>query len=165
MNLEISIEHEPWQKIDVKNVVDTCVNCVFSELKLNHNNIEICFLFTKDEEVKILNKTYRGINKSTNVLSFPADPIDNQSYEDCNIDKENVVSKPCILGSIAFAYETVKTEVVDQQKTFLDHLKHLIVHSILHLLGYDHNNENSTKNMENLEIKLLKKLNVRNPYE
>ncbi len=63
MNLEISIEHNGWKRSNVRSIVSNCVNAVFSELKLNHYNVEICFLFTDDEEVRVLNRTYRGIDK------------------------------------------------------------------------------------------------------
>lgn len=158
MNLEISIENDSWNNIDVNKITQNCVYCIFSELKLKRDNIEICFLFTNDDEVQTLNKTYRGIDKPTNVLSFPADSMD-----DLDDDPEN--RPTCLIGSAAFAYETIERESREQQKSFSDHLNHLVIHSILHLLGYDHVDESEAKVMENLEVSLLKKLNIANPYE
>jgi probable rRNA maturation factor len=176
MNLEISVEHDAWNKdIDIKSTATECVDAVFAELKLNHYNVEICFLFTNDDEMRMLNKTYRGVDKSTSVLSFPSnvqkemlhdfvycddlgeDPLsgDDNSYCCCNA---------CILGSIVFAHETAEYESKNQNKTMKDHLRHLIVHSVLHLLGYDHASDREAEQMEKLEIKILEKLNVANPY-
>ena len=167
MNLEISIEHNGWKRSNVRSIVSNCVNAVFSELKLNHYNVEICFLFTDDEEVRVLNKTYRGIDKPTNVLSFPADDIDDieSDFGDvCGCD--TLGCSTCILGSVAIAYETVERETDEQTDvSFDDHLRHLIVHSVLHLLGYDHIGDAEAEQMESLEIKILESLNVANPYQ
>ncbi|GHU12866.1 endoribonuclease YbeY [Alphaproteobacteria bacterium] len=166
MNLEISVECDGWSRCDVKSITGRCVSAVFSELKLNHYNVEICFLFTDDEELQILNNTYRGINKPTNVLSFPADSIDNASEDYC-IDDENDgkhCSNWCVLGSIAMAYETIDRESTEQEKSFDDHLMHLVVHGVLHLLGYDHSDSSDAGQMETLEVEILSGLNVANPY-
>ncbi|MDR0968542.1 MAG: rRNA maturation RNase YbeY [Holosporaceae bacterium] len=151
MNLAITIEGDSWNEEEVKPVVEKCVQAVFDEVGLNDDNVEVCFLFTTDEEVRSLNKTYRGINKPTNVLSFPADILS----EDAEY---------CILGSIALAFETVEREAREQKKSFYDHLKHLLVHGMLHLFRYDHAEESEAEQMEALEAKILKKLNVKDPY-
>ncbi len=159
MNLEICIESDLWNSINLDKIVDKCVNAVFSKMELKAENIEICFLFANDEEVKLLNKTYRGIDKATNVLSFPANSIETQ--DDYEEDECNII----ILGSVALAYETIENESIDQNKNIEDHISHLIVHSVLHLLGYDHIDSVEAKHMEDLEIQILSTLNVHNPYE
>ncbi|MBQ7673989.1 MAG: rRNA maturation RNase YbeY [Alphaproteobacteria bacterium] len=166
MNLEISIEYEPWNKSNIRSIVNNCVNAVFSELNINHYNVEICFLFTNDEEVRVLNRTYRGIDKPTNVLSFPADNIDDIE-SDCGdvCGCDTFGCNTCVLGSVALAYETLEREIVDTSVSFDDHLRHLVVHSVLHLLGYDHIGETEAEQMESLEIKILKSLNVADPYQ
>ncbi|MDR0631912.1 MAG: rRNA maturation RNase YbeY [Holosporaceae bacterium] len=151
MNLEISITYDSWNEEKVRPIAMECAKTVFTTVGLNKNNVEICLLFTNDEEVCVLNKTYRGIDKPTNVLSFPMEsPLEGNDYY--------------ILGSIALAFETTKRESLEQKKSFHDHLKHLIVHSLLHLLRYDHANENEAEQMEMLEVDILKKMNVKNPY-
>jgi probable rRNA maturation factor len=175
MNLEICVEYEPWNEIDIRQLLSECIDATFSRLNLNHYNIEICFLFTDDDEVQSLNKTYRGIDKPTNVLSFPA-----FSTYDAGINSDNDINdcdccddvcdsccccNECILGSVAIAYETVERESNDQKKTLADHLRHLVVHSVLHLLGYDHSDDPQMEQMETLEIQILEKLSVSNPYE
>jgi probable rRNA maturation factor len=142
-------------------------------------NVEVCFLFTDDEEVRILNKTYRGVDKPTNVLSFPADYLDDSIDDDDGNDDNNDDSdygndgygdndkedNRChILGSIALAFETIERESIEQKKSIQNHLRHLIIHGILHLLRYDHQEESEAEEMENIEIKILKKFGVENPY-
>jgi probable rRNA maturation factor len=151
MNLEISVTYDSWNEEEVRPIAMECAKAVFSAVGLSKNNVEICLLFADDEEVRILNKTYRGIDKPTNVLSFPMEsPLDSDDYY--------------ILGSIALAFETIKRESLEQKKSFHDHLKHLVVHSLLHLFRYDHANENEAEQMEMLEVAILKKMNVKNPY-
>jgi len=175
MNLEISIEGTDWNEEEVRSVTRDCANAVFSDLELDGEDVEICFLFTGDDEVRNLNKTYRGIDQPTNVLSFPADFMEQEECCcdddccDCNCCNDDYDEDDdcgiCILGSIALAFETIKKEAFEQDKSFQDHLKHLVVHGLLHLLRYDHEDESDAQEMESLEVRVLEKLNVKNPYE
>ena len=98
-----------------------------------------------EEEIHRLNKQYRNVDKPTNVLSFP--------------------NTGNVLGDIVLCLEVVQKEAVDQQKTYKSHLTHLIVHSILHLLGYDHISDEEAEEMEQKEIDILKTVfKIENPY-
>ena len=99
-------------------------------------------------EIKELNRRFLKQNKATNVLSFPSDP---KCYED-------------LLGEIAICPSVIKEESIVQGKKEHDHLIHLILHSVLHLLGYDHEDSKSAEVMEEIEINTLKKLGIANPY-
>ncbi len=107
---------------------------------------EIAIVLADDEFVKDLNSQYRGKNKPTNVLSFPASPMTPE------------------LGDIVLAIETIEKEAREQKKTFRNHATHLLVHGFLHLLGYDHMEEKQADIMEKMEIKILEKLGITNPY-
>jgi len=109
-------------------------------------------MLANDKTVKNLNKKFRGKNLPTNVLSFPAQGLNLRNYR-------KFTSDFVMLGDIAVAYETVKQEAKAQGKKFIDHLRHLLIHAVLHLVGYDHG-----KTMETLEIKLLKRYGIKNPY-
>ena len=97
-----------------------------------------------------LNKTYRGKNYPTNVLSFPLD-LPEEVEED-------------LIGDLAICAEVVAKEAQEQGKQVSDHWAHLTIHGVLHLLGYDHTNDRDAKIMEELEVKLLSQLEIGDPY-
>lgn len=110
------------------------------------------FRLSDDAEVQQLNKQFRGKDKPTNVLSFPAD-LDFTEPDEA-----------LYVGDIIFAMPTVAREATEQGKTIEDHLKHLTVHGVLHLFGYDHIEDKEANIMENLEIDILNALKINNPY-
>ena len=105
--------------------------------------------FISKEAIKELNSEFLKKDKPTNILSFPSTGL---SFGDE------------ILGDIAICPEIIKKEAAIQNKEEQDHLSHLIIHSLLHLAGYDHQEADSAKQMESLEVKALKKLGIANPY-
>ena len=115
---------------------------------------EVSVLLTDDAAVHTLNKEYRGVDKPTNVLSFAA--LD---------DEDEPVVDPMLLGDIVVAFETTKREAEEQGCSLPDHLFHLIVHGMLHLIGYDHIEEEDAVEMETLEIAVLAESGIGNPYE
>jgi len=111
----------------------------------NAENLEISVVFADMEEIRELNCRFRNVDKPTNVLSFPNDGI--------------------FLGDIVLCYDVIRNEALEQNKMFDSHMIHLIIHSILHLLGYDHISEDEAVEMENLEIKILSEVfGIDNPY-
>ncbi len=137
---------KPYQKT-IRNIMEVAA----VEMKLRSaagQKIEVALVLADDAFVKGLNSQYRGKNKPTNVLSFP--------------DDDYAVTNN--LGDIVFAFETIEKEAREQEKTFRDHVGHLLVHGFLHLLGHDHMEEKEALLMENKEIKILKKLGINNPY-
>ena len=123
------------------------------------NHVEVSFLFTTDPEVQLLNKNFRSKDQPTNVLSFPDTELTPE-----NLKTALMFDEPLLLGDIALAEETILKEAIAQEKTAPDHLTHLILHGILHLLGYDHVVDSDAEQMEQLEIKLLAELGIQNPY-
>ena len=115
------------------------------------NNILISILFSGDKKVAELNKFYRNTNRPTNVLSFPSTQINPKSK--------------FFLGDIIFSSQTIIEEAKSNNKNLEDHLMHLFIHGVLHLLGYDHETEDDATIMETLEIKILKNINIDNPYK
>ena len=109
----------------------------------------INFSFVSEEEIRKLNLTFLKKDKPTNVLSFPSPATD------LNQD---------LLGDIAICIDIIKKESLEQGKEAADHLIHIILHSVLHLVGYDHEDEASANKMELLEISTLKKIGIANPY-
>jgi probable rRNA maturation factor len=116
--------------------------------------IELCVLLADDTEQRRLNSLFRGHDTPTNVLAFPA-------WEP---GMRSLPGAPLSLGDIVLAFETVAREAAEQSKPFADHLRHLIVHGVLHLLGHDHQTADAASMMEALETVILAKLGVSDPY-
>tara|TARA_R110002096_G_scaffold20029_6_gene66750 strand:+ start:473 stop:1024 length:552 start_codon:yes stop_codon:yes gene_type:complete len=115
---------------------------------------ELSVLLADNTFVQSLNRKFRGKDKPTNVLSFPNAPTPAGAHYD----------EPSSLGDIALAYETVKAEAKTHHKSFDDHLAHLVVHGVLHLLGYDHMDDKDAEKMEKRERDLLKLFGIADPY-
>jgi probable rRNA maturation factor len=116
--------------------------------------VELCVVLADDIEQQRLNSLFRGQDAPTNVLAFPAWEPGMRSPPDA----------PLLLGDIVLAFETVAREAAEQSKPFGDHLRHLIVHGVLHLLGYDHLTQAEAAIMEPLEKSILAELGVPDPY-
>jgi probable rRNA maturation factor len=116
---------------------------------------ELAVMLTDDDGIRTLNQNWRGIDKATNVLSFPAlQPTGAVGPDDA----------PRMLGDIAIAYQTTRREADEEQKPFDHHLSHLAVHGFLHLIGYDHENDGEAEAMESLEREILAQLGIPDPY-
>lgn len=113
---------------------------------------ELSLLFTDDASIQTLNREWRGKNKPTNVLSFPAFSL-----------KPGNQPGPA-MGDVVLARETVSREAGEEGKSVESHLSHLIVHGVLHLLGYDHETDEDAAVMEDLERLILADLGIADPY-
>lgn len=113
---------------------------------------ELSLVFTDDASIREINAEWRNQDKPTNVLSFPAFPLE-----------PGKMPGP-MLGDIIIARETVEREAVDLEKSFSDHLTHLLVHGFLHLFGYDHMEKDEAERMEDLETRILAELGLSDPY-
>lgn len=112
---------------------------------------EVSIVLTDDTSIQKLNREWRGIDKPTNVLSFPAATLGLQG-------------PPRLLGDVIIAYETLAREAAEEAKPFLHHLAHIAVHGHLHLLGYDHRTDSEAGAMEALERDILSRLRIADPY-
>jgi probable rRNA maturation factor len=121
-----------------------------SGLELRHG-AEVCVHLVGDADIQALNKQWRGRNAPTNVLSFPA------------AAPEQICAAK-LLGDIFIAFETIFREAEEDGKRLADHFRHLIVHGFLHLFGYDHDVDASADAMEALEVRILARLGVADPY-
>ncbi|MDP2205824.1 MAG: rRNA maturation RNase YbeY [Alphaproteobacteria bacterium] len=123
---------------------------------------EVSVILTDDSEVRRLNREFRRIDKPTNVLSFPQ--IDLESFKKSSLDvfPKNMHIP---LGDIVLGYQTIARETREQKKTLENHTVHLVVHGVLHLLGYDHMRDKEAKIMERLECDILESLGYDDPYK
>ncbi len=118
--------------------------------------VEVSAVLTDDAQVQILNRDYRGKDKPTNVLSFPQlDEMAESLPDDAAIP----------LGDLALAYETVASEAKARDIDIGQHVTHLVVHGLLHLVGFDHEDDHSAEAMEQLEIQVMKRLGLPDPYQ
>lgn len=144
--IEIEIEDPAWAAAltDVEALVRTAANATLLQQEAS---AAIVILLADDAALRDLNARFRGKDAATNVLSFPAAP-----------NPEN------LLGDVALAFGACSREAAQQGKPLAHHLQHLTVHGVLHLLGYDHIDDDETSDMEALERTVLAQLGVPDPY-
>ena len=136
-------------------MIHRAINAAAEIADADVGDAELAVMLTDDSGDPHAQPQWRGIDKPTNVLSFPAlQPTGAAAPDDA----------PRMLGDIAIAYETTRKEADDEQKPFDHHLSHLAVHGFLHLIGYDHENDDDAEAMEGLEREILAQLGIPDPY-
>ncbi|MDD9328954.1 MAG: rRNA maturation RNase YbeY, partial [Bartonella sp.] len=140
ISIDITIESAKWNNEKMLyNITENALVTTLQHLSLNEITSELSLLFTDDTHMAQINARWRNHNKPTNVLSFPAFPL------------KAGQNPKLTLGDIVIAQETVMREAEEEKKSFQDHLTHIIIHGILHLLGYDHQTNDEANQMEKLE--------------
>ncbi len=153
VDIDLSLEAGDWpSEAELAALADAAVAAALAELGVKGGHSELSILFTDDAHIRALNAEWRGKDKATNVLSFPAFPV-----------APGDALSP-MLGDIVLAAETVRAESVLESKSFDHHLTHLVVHGLLHLLGYDHETDDDAEEMEALERRILARLAIADPY-
>lgn len=168
--IDIEIKSKIWQNIhNIKPFIKKRVNFLLHQtelksfLKKPNNYLELMISLVSDNQIRTINHQFRNKNKATDILSFPF--LDENLIKEKGLEKTINNKSDLILGDIILSLETTRKEAAQNNKKLLDHISHLLLHSILHLIGYNHENDSEAKKMEELEIKILKKLNISNPYQ
>jgi probable rRNA maturation factor len=144
--VDVKIEIPSWRKAWPRVVAETKLLLRLASEHPGHGEVgEVTVVFAGDATLKDLNSRFRRKDKPTNVLSFP--------------DGENSPG-----GGIALSFETISAEAKAQGKPFVNHAKHMILHGFLHLLGHDHDKPRAARLMEGLEIAMLARMGIPNPY-
>lgn len=153
LSLEISTASDLWRGLPRARALarETLAACLAESGFGVGAGSGVSLRLTDDAEVRRLNARWRGIDKPTNVLSFPAAPKERSS-------------DATMLGDIALAYETLAREAQESGASLADHYRHLVAHGFLHLIGYDHQMDEEAERMEELETRVLARLGVANPY-
>lgn len=164
VHVDMVVNHDAWEETGLElddfaeDVIALTLSMAEMPPELKDREIEVCVVLTDDSEIHTLNRDFRGMDKPTNVLSFAN--LDSDSAGD-ELAMEDM---PFSLGDVIIAWETMQREALDQNKKFENHLRHMLVHGTLHLLGYDHMDDEEAATMEGLEIRILEKMSVENPY-
>lgn len=153
---EVIVAAECWQdQPDAEAIIQRAIDAAAQISDADAGDAEVAVMLTDDAGIRTLNNNWRGIDKPTNVLSFPALQPTGPVGED---------DPPRMLGDIAIAYETMRREADEAEKPFEHHLSHLAVHGFLHLIGYDHEADGEAEEMEALETEILARLGIPDPY-
>ncbi len=151
IDIQVSDKRYYLKKIFLKKFCRHIIVTAWDYMKA-YTPAEVSVVLADNHFVQILNRDYRGKDKPTNVLSFET-------------GMKPIKGQPFVAGDIIVAYETVLKEATEQEKSFSEHLAHLLVHGTLHLLGEDHLTDKQADKMEAKEIKIMKQLGYQNPYE
>ena len=153
MTVSIEVEDESWLALaGLDLLARKAVDAALAGAGVTEPG-EIALLFTDDNSIAEINAEWRGKDKPTNVLSFPS--------PDMPLPEGEVRH----LGDIVLAHGVIVGEAGEQGKTLRDHTAHLIVHGVLHLLGYDHETDAEAEEMERLEAAILNGIGIADPYE
>jgi len=153
LEVEIVLENPDWSAIaDLDGRIVHAARTALEQAAVTvQPGCELAVLLTDDAAIGALNARWRNKDMPTNVLSFPAVALD------------RIATSP-VLGDIALAYETCAREAQVEARPLVDHILHLVVHGVLHLVGYDHQTEAEATTMEDLERTILARLGVPDPY-
>ncbi len=165
MDLDVAIEDDRWDEADLDALAEVAVRAVLARLEIEPEDCEISVLGCDDARIAVLNADFRGKEKATNVLSWPAEErgavAEGAMPAAPEPDRFGAIS----LGDIAISYDTCAAEALAAGKALKDHAMHLLVHGTLHLLGFDHIRDGDAALMEGIETEILGKMGIADPYE
>ncbi len=158
--VDISLESDTWlsELPDVEALVHRVAQAAVSAVPKTPSKAELSVLLSGDANIRRLNRDYRASDAATNVLAFG-------NYDQAK-DQAGPISdvRPVLIGDVVIAFETVAREAADQKKPLSHHVSHLLVHGVLHLLGYNHDEDTAAHVMEDLERAILAGLGIPDPY-
>lgn len=162
MLCDVVIEDDRWLAAGLEHLAEHAARATLEHLSLDPEDWEISILGCEDARIAVLNTEFRNTPQPTNVLSWPSEE---RGAEEVGVppDLPTPDTDP-ELGDIAIAWETCVREAEEGNKSLADHVTHLIVHAVLHLLGYDHLRDQDATLMETTEVDILGKLGVSDPY-
>jgi probable rRNA maturation factor len=160
------IEDERWRAVSFEELAETASQAVLAHLGMVADVFEIAVLACDDARIAELNADFRDTDKATNVLSWPSEERGVEHDGDVpELPEQSFPGMPEELGDIAISYDTCAREAEAADKPMAEHVTHLMVHGMLHLLGYDHVRDKDATLMEGLETTILGKMGLADPYE
>jgi probable rRNA maturation factor len=170
LDLQVFCNSKLWQSFgDSSKISDIIKKIVRKLIKLSpiypfiskQHIISLEISLLSDRQITKINQQFRNQNKATNVISLA---VIDKEINNMGLEKFFANNRHIFLGEIFLSYERLLTEANNENKDFTSHLTHLILHSILHLIGFDHIEEKEADIMENIEISILQQINIKNPY-
>lgn len=159
------IEDERWEAFGLGPIATRAVTAALTALGLPTTGLSLVVMGCDDARIAALNSEFRGKTKPTNVLSWPAwDLAPDTDGEAPEAPEVGSAEEAEPLGDIALAYETCEREALAAGKPMADHVTHLVIHGLLHCLGYDHVRDGDAARMEGLEVQILASLGLPDPY-
>lgn len=163
--VDIVFDDARWEALGLSALAERASVATLAGLGLAAEGFEISLLATSDARIAGLNADFRGKPTPTNVLSWPSEERGpDQPGAAPDLPEPGTSEAPAALGDIALAWETCASEAVAQGKAMADHVTHLVVHAVLHLLGHDHVEEADARLMESREVQILATLGISDPY-
>ena len=170
LDISFSLEAGDWEAAvtDVEMLVEAAAHAAFEAAErpeiLDDATAEMSLVLADDALVQTLNRDYRDKDKPTNVLSFALLDGSDDSDDDTDDALAREEGMPILIGDVILAFETVQREAREQGKSIENHLTHLVIHGVLHLLGYDHQSDPDADRMERLETSILARMGIADPY-
>ena len=163
--VDIVIEDDRWEAFGLETLSYRAVRAALDGLGIAPEGFQLVVMGCDDARIAALNADFRGKPKPTNVLSWPAEDLSPDAPGGEPFQPEpGEAEDPEPLGDIALAWETCAREAVEQGKPMADHVTHLVVHGLLHCLGYDHVDDADAAVMEGCEVRILASLGLSDPY-
>jgi len=163
--VDIVIEDGRWEAFGLEALAERACGAALDGLGLGRDGFTVVLMGCNDARIAELNADFRGKPQPTNVLSWPSDERAAETPgEEPDLPEPGDDEEPCELGDIAIAWETCAREAAEQGKPMADHVTHLVVHGLLHCLGYDHVDDADAAVMEGHEVRILASLGLSDPY-
>lgn len=164
MTVDLTIEDSHWNSLNLLTLADAAVQATLDAFQLDPDQCEISVLACDDARITTLNADFRDKPTATNVLSWPTTDLSPDTPGARPPLPSPDFTGEIALGDIAIAFETCMREAQDLNKPVADHVTHLIIHGLLHLLGYDHIRDLDATLMEQIEIEILGRMGLEDPY-
>ena len=165
--VDLVVEDPVWETAlpGLSGLVETAARTALIEAGLAPDDFELCLLACDDARIAALNAAFRETERPTNVLSWPAMDLSYPGPAGPKLPPRSPDMPRLMLGDVALAFQTVRFEADSARLPLKDHATHLIVHGVLHLLGYDHAHDAEAERMEALEKRALARIGIRDPYD
>lgn len=164
MTIDVLIEEPGWHGLGLEALAKRAARATLDRLGLEPRRFDISLLGCNDTRIATLNADFRGKATPTNVLSWPAEDLSAEKPGAVPALPQATDSGPTELGDIAIAWQTCQREAAEAGRDLSAHVCHLLVHGVLHLLGYDHMSDEDAALMEGLEVEILASMGLEDPY-